>query len=156
MRKIDYKLYTKPTDFLRFQDGETQIRIISSGGLVKKHGLRTSIGFVPLGECTETPECKHCLSGNEAKQKWIWIAYVRTTKEVKILDVGPMIGDTICKIAKEKGDPQEYDLMITKKGIGLKIKYEVKALDPTPFTENEIKATLAGKKFLIKKYFSHE
>ena len=118
MKKIDYKTYQKPSDFAHFNAGETVVRIVSSGGLVKKHGMRTTRGYVPMGDCTETPDCKQCLAGNEPKLKWIWICFVRATKEVKILEVGPMLGDKICKLAQtRKQDPQEFDLVIKRTGV---------------------------------------
>lgn len=154
MKKIDYKTYQKPTDFAKFSQGETIIRIISSGGMVKKHGLRMGGKYVPLGDCTETPECPQCLQGNEPKLKWIWIVYMRGTKDVKILDCGPMLGDAICKLAQERGkDPQEFDIVIHKAGEKLKSKYTAKAVEAAPLTEDEIKSTRSSKQFLIKKYF---
>src|SRR6185312_1680175 len=113
MKKIDYTTYTKPSDFTRFLQGDTMVRIISNGVLVKKHGMKTATGYIPLGDCTERADCDQCLKGNEPKQKWTWICLVRGTNEVKILDVGAMVGDAICKIAQaRKQDPQEYDLII--------------------------------------------
>lgn len=154
MQKINYSTYKKPTDFARFEQGDTTIRIISSGGLKKEHGMKTGRGYVPLGDCTETPECKQCLSGNESKLKWIWIAYIRPTKEVKILSVGAMVGDGICKLAQEKGkDPQDFDIAINKTGTGRSTKYSVRATEGKPLTSDEQKLTTNTKKFLIKKYF---
>lgn len=154
MKKIDYQTYKKPTDFARFEQGDTTIRIISSGGMVKKHGMRTAKGYVPMGDCTETPECEQCLKGNEAKLKWIWICMVRPDNAVRILDVGPMVGDAICKIAKEKKmDPQEFDTIIHRVGVGLKTKYDVKLGEVKTLTEDEAKQTRNAKLFLIKKYF---
>ncbi len=155
MKKIDYTTYKKPTDFAHFEQGDTTIRIISSGGMVKKHGMRSAGRFVPLGDCTETADCKQCLQGNEPKQKWIWIAYIRPTKEVKILDVGPMLGDAICKLAQERNkDPQDFDIVVNKVGDGLKSKYTARAVDGVAMTEDEIANTKHQKQFLIKKYLT--
>jgi len=157
MHKIDYTNYKKPTDFTHFEQGDTILRIISSGGMVKKHGMKTASGYIPLGDCTETPDCEQCLKGNEPKLKWIWIAYIRKTKEVKILDVGAMIGDAICKMAQEhKKDPQEFDVVINRAGLGLRTKYKVSYLEGTKLTEDEIKQTTHPKQFLIKKYFTNK
>lgn len=155
MHKIDYTNYKKPTDFVHFEQGDTTIRIISSGGMVKKHSMKTGNGFIPLGNCTETPDCKYCLNGNEPKLKWIWIAYVRATKEVKILDVGAMIGDGICKLAQSKGkDPQEFDIVVNKTGEKLKTKYEVRAIEAPMLTKEELALISHIKQFLIRKYFT--
>lgn len=154
MKKIDYMTYQKPSDFTRFAEGESVVRIISNGVLTKKHGMKTATGYIPLPDCTEKADCEQCLKGNEPKQKWTWICLVRKTGDVKILDVGAMVGDAICKIAQaRKQDPQEYDLIITKTGQGLRTKYVVKAGPVSPLTAEEQKATSAMKQFLIKKYF---
>lgn len=157
MKKIDYMTYTKPSDFTRFPQGETVVRILGSGALLKKHGMKTATGYIPLPDCTERADCPQCLKGNEPKQKWVWICLVRATNEVKILDVGPMVGDAICKLAQAKRqDPQEYDLIINKSGEGLRTKYLVKVGEIKPLTEEETKATSAMKQFLIKKYFTNQ
>lgn len=156
LRKIDYAHYVKPTDFARFEQGDTTIRIISNGALVKKHGLKTANGYVPLGDCTEKPDCEQCLKGNEPKQKWIWICAIRPTNDVKLLDVGAMTGDAICKIAqKREQDPKEYDLIINKVGVGLRTKYIVKVGEVKPLGDEELKAMEAMKTFLVNKYFKN-
>lgn len=157
MKKIDYQTYTKPSDFVKFPQGNTTIRIISSGGLVKKHGMRMGGRYVPLGDCTETPECEFCLKGYEPKQKWIWIAYVWDTKEVKILDCGSMLGDAICKLAQESNsDPQEFDILVSKTGKDLQTKYTAKIGEKTKLTEEEITSMKNVKQFLIKKYLTQK
>lgn len=154
MKKIDYATYKKPSDFVHFEQNETTIRIISSGGMVKKHGMRTTRGYIPMGDCTETPDCKQCLGGNEPKQKWVWICYIRPTKEVKILDVGAMLGDAICKLAQERNqDPQEFDVVVKRSGQGLKTQYSARAVDGTALTDEEQKQVSHVRQFLIKKYF---
>lgn len=157
MKKIDYTTYEKPSDFLRFKPGDTAIRIVSSGGMAKKHGLRTAAGYVPLGDCTERPDCKHCLQGNAPKTKWMWLAVNRTDNQVKLLDVGPMLGDAICKLAQErKQDPQEFDLIVNKVGEKLRTKYTVKVGEVKPLTPEELAGMKAAKAFLIKKYFTKD
>lgn len=154
MKKIDYLSYEKPTDFMKFVGGKNQIRIISSGGMVKKHGMRTAGGYVPLGDCTETTDCKFCLQGNEAKNKWMWICLSRPKNDVRILDCGPMIGNAICELARvRKSDPQEFDIVVTKTGEKLKSKYTVDGLPATPITPAEIENAKAAKARLIKKFF---
>lgn len=155
MKKIDYNTYQKPSDYVKFPQGDTTIRIISSGGLVKKHGLRMGGKYVPLGDCTETPECEQCLKGNEPKLKWVWIVYLREAKQVKILDCGSMLGDAICQLAKEKKlDPQEFDIIVTKTGTNLKTKYFAKIGKISKLTEDEQKPMKNMKLFLIKKYLT--
>lgn len=155
LKKIDYSTYEKPTDFAKFKQGDNILRIISSGGMVRKHGMRTAAGFVPLGDCTETADCKFCLQGNEAKNKWMWIGFIRPNLEPKILDVGPMLGDAICKLAKEHNkDPMEFDIVVNKVGEKLKTKYKASFGEVVPLTPEELEKVKAGKLRLIKKYFT--
>lgn len=155
--KILYSEYEKPTDYLRFTDEQTKIHIVSSGAFVKKHSLRSASGFVPLGICDETAQCKHCLSGNEPKLKYTWVVYLPEKKYVKILETGNMIGDQICKIAKSKNiDPQEYEFTIIKKGSGLGTKYKVTLDQKKELTKEEVDFIAPTKRFLINKYLKNE
>lgn len=151
---IDYKTYKKPTDFLRFEQGDTTIRIISKGALGKRHGMKTANGYVPLGLCTESTDCEQCLKGNEPKRTWRWVAIEVGEKEPKVLDAGPMLGNEICNLASEHGDPQEYDIVVNKSGFKLKTKYTAKksSVDMT-ITPDEKDAFKSLKAFLVKKYF---
>jgi len=157
MHKIDYKTYTKPSDFVRFLEGETRLVIVSGGGMVKKHGMKTAKGYVPLGDCTETPDCKFCLQGNEPKLKWIWIAFLPKERQVKVLDVGPMIGDAICKEAREKGiDPNGYEVIINRTGTGRNTQYVTNLGAKVTPTPADLAFIEPSKKFLIKKYFEKQ
>lgn len=149
IKKIDLSTYTKPSDFVRFPVGITKVILLSDGGMIKKHGMKTAKGYVPLSNCTETSDCEWCLKGNEAKQKWMWIAYV--DNQVKVLDVGPMIGDGICKELQEKGVKDFINSCFTIKrdGFGRNTKYEVSY---TGQNTTKIESDSA-KKLLVKKYF---
>lgn len=152
MKAINYQNYIKPSDFLVFPEGESKIRIVSNGGIGKKHGMKTATGFIPLGECTETESCEFCMKGNEPKMKWMWIVYSYSQDDVKLLDTGPMVGDAICKIAQKRNqDPQEYDLIIKRVGQGRSSKYSVSMGDIKAFTVTSL--IKSKKQFLINKYF---
>jgi hypothetical protein len=149
IKKIDLSTYTKPSDFVKFPIGETKIILLSEGGMVKKHGMKTATSYIPMGDCTELPDCPQCLKGNEPKQKWMWIAYI--DKQVKVLDVGPMIGDGICQSLQENGLKESNNACFTIKREGLQrsTKYEVKYTG-----QNLDKLNIeASKKLLVKKYF---
>jgi hypothetical protein len=154
MKKIDYQHYEKPSDFAKFPEGNTVIRIVSSGVLTKKHGSRMGGRFVPLGECTETADCPFCKQGSEPKLKWSWIVYLPATKQLKVLEVGPQVGDQICVIAKQHGDPQEYNLKVFKKGTGQSSQYAVTKGEPLKLLADEEEFIKQSKPFLIKKYFT--
>lgn len=154
MQKIDYSSYKKPSDFLKFEQGSNTIRILSGGGMMNKHSMKTSRGFVPLGEC-EGENCPHCLKGNVPKKQWIWIAINRTTGRVGVLETGIMIGNAICELAQEEGDPEGYDLIISKKGEGLRTEYVVAKGGSDPLTELEKKTIKLEKNYLIQKRFAN-
>lgn len=154
MKKIEYKNYKKPSDFIKFEQGDNKIRIISDGLLARFHGTRMRGAYVPLGLCTEDGNCQHCKGGNEPKRVWRWIALDYANKEVKLLDAGPMIGNQICDLAALSGDPQEYDLLINRQGQKLTTKYEVKKAPESLVLKPEaIERMRPMKTFLIKKYF---
>lgn len=155
MKKIEYNNYKRPSDYVKFNEGENRVRIVSSGAMGYAHGIKTAKSWVPLGLCTEEDTCKHCLGGNQPKRFWKWIAYDFNTDEIRLLDVGPMIGNTICEISsKLKKEPTEFDIIIKRKGIGLGTKYEVlKAKEDQSFDNSGVKVK---KKYLISKYFKNE
>lgn len=149
MKKIDLKTYTKPTDFVKFPVGETKVILVSEGGIFKKHGMKTATSYIPLGTCTEKPDCEWCLKGNEPKQKWMWVAYVNN--EVKVLDVGPMIGDGICQSAQEHNLSEFTNAIFSINRVGTQrnTKYTVKYIG-----QNKDKLDIENaKKLLVKKYF---
>ena len=149
MKRIDLKTYTKPTDFVKFPIGETKLILISEGGMIKKHGMKTATSYIPLGNCTEKSDCEFCLKGNEPKLKWMWVAYVNS--EVKVLDVGPMIGDGICQSAQEHNLSEFTNAIfsITRIGTQRNTKYTVKYIG-----QNKEKLDIENaKKLLVKKYF---
>lgn len=149
MKKIDLKTYTKPTDFVRFPEGDTKVILVSEGGIFKKHGMKTATSYVPLGTCTEKPDCEWCLKGNEPKIKWMWVAYVGG--EVKVLDVGPMVGDGICTQAQENNLTEFTGsiFLISKKGTQRNTKYTVRYVGQN----SEKLDTENAKKLMVKKYF---
>lgn len=154
IHKIDYKTYEKPSDFIKFKIGENKIIILSNGGMVKKHGMMTGRGYVPMGDCTETLDCPQCLKGNEPKQKWIWIAYLPLTRQVKVLDVGPQIGNSICEqVQKMQIDPIGYEIIINRIGLGRDSQYTTVLGSKVQLTEKDKLFIEPTKKFLVKKYF---
>lgn len=156
IHKINYSSYKTPSDFMKFEQGINKIIIVSNGGMVKKHGMKTARGYVNLGDCTETPTCEFCLKGNEAKLKWMWIIYLAKDRQVRLLDVGKMIGDAICKVAQTKGleDLTGYEFTINKNGAGLRTEYQVSPeITKIQLSDADMAFIEPSKKFLVKKYF---
>lgn len=155
LHKINYASYKTPSDFVKFGQGDNKVIIVSGGGMTKKHGMKTARGYIPMGDCTEQPDCPQCLKGNEPKTKWVWIAYLPTEHQVKLLDVGKTIGDSICKIAQEKKleDLTGYEFNIVREGTMLNTKYEVLFISKATLSDDETKFIAPFKTFLVKKYF---
>lgn len=150
MKKINYNGYKKPTDYMKFEAGDTKMKIISSGIIGMHHAIRAR-NYVPLGMCMAYKgECEHCDKGNEPKRVWRWIVVDVEADEVKMLEAGPMLGNEICELADREGDPQEYDIIVHRTGELLKTKYTAKKADTV--TE-ESKGWVPTKRYLIKKYF---
>jgi hypothetical protein len=150
MQKINYETYKKPSDFIRFDQGDTTIRIVSSGAIGLFHGTKMRGRFMNLGEC-KGEGCPHCAT-NEPKMKWKWLVLDVKVDDVRLMDAGPMIGNQICEIAKLSGDPQEYSLTVTKTGEGLKTQYQV---NKGEISKIELSSkNVLKKKFLINKYFT--
>lgn len=155
MEKIDYQTYTKPSDFLKLVEGENVIRVLTDGGLATIYGMRTARGWIRFGEEVPKEAADKYGDAVNGALKWIWIAINRVTGRVGVLEVGPMIGDSICQIAKDQGvDPREIDIVVERTGTGTKTKYKVyKALETKPLTEKEEARVKKDKPALIKKHF---
>lgn len=155
MKKIDYNNYKRPSDYVRFEEGDNRVRIVSNGAMGYAHGIKTAGRWVPLGLCTEDSTCKHCKKGNQPKRFWKWIAYDFNSGETRLLDVGPMVGNAICEeSSKLKKDAMEMDFIIKRIGVGRGTKYEIKvAKDEKEFDSSNVKVK---KKYLINKYFKNE
>ena len=151
MKKIDYLNYKRPSDYMKFEQGDNRVRVVSSGAMGYSHGLKTARAWVPLGICTGEG-CEHCEKGNEAKRFWRWIVYDFNEDDLKMLDAGPVIGNGICELAaKLKADPQDYDIIVNRVGEKRNTKYSVsRAKDSKPMTNKDI---ASKKKYLIAKYF---
>ena len=141
---IDYTTYEKPSDFYKMKDGKQVVQIISKGNLVDEYGMRTARGWIRFNE--EEGKRKNL----ESKKRFTWII-LDSNKRVKILQTGVLLGDQIAMLGKEYGDPQNYEIEITKSGTGFDTKYSVKKMREVdvailPVVESE-------KIRLMKKYF---
>lgn len=154
MQEINYTTYKKPSDYIKFENGDNTIVIVSKGYFRKLHGMKTVRGYIPLGECVGVG-CKYCAEGSEPKTKFTWIAFLPKTKEVKIMDAGTMIGNQICEIARDKGiDPNGYQFSVTKSGAGLKTQYTVSLQSKIQLSESDTQLIEYAKKYLVKKHFT--
>jgi hypothetical protein len=153
IHKIDLQKYVTPSDYLTFPEGLTKIAIVSSGGMAKYHGMKTAKGYIPMGMCSEDDSCEQCKKGNEPKLRWVWIVYWIDKECVRLLEVGKMVGDGICREAIQHGvDFTDHVFEITRVGTSLHTKYTVKFGGKFQPTEQENKLILPAKRFLINKH----
>ena len=140
---IDYTTYEKPSDFYKMKEGKQTVQIISKGAIVDEYGMRTNRGWVRFSE--EEAKAKNM----EGKKRFTWI--ILDGNKVKILQCGILLGNQISMLGKAEGDPQKYEIEVTKTGTGFNTTYSVKKMGEiegalTPIIEAE-------KMRLMKKYF---
>lgn len=153
IHKIDYQNYITPSDYIKFDQGETKIRIVSAGGMCLMHGMRTARGYVNMGMCAENDTCEQCKKGNEAKQRWMWIVFLPKYRVVRLMETGKKLGDSICKLALKVDDIQNYELIVTRTGEMLKTEYSIALGEKTILGESDKEFVLPSKNLLVKKYF---
>lgn len=163
MRKINYKTYTKPSHFVKFDQGDTRVLIISDGVLIWEHGIMSGGKFVPLGSCTETIDCEQCKKGNNPKLRYKWIVYLPEIDEVRVLSVGSQIGDEVCVIGKliskenEKSgkENKSFEVIVTRKGEGLKTRYRVRRAEERSLIDQQTAVFIKqSRDYLFKKYLT--
>lgn len=141
---IDYTTYEKPSDFYKMKDGKQVIQIISKGNIVDEYGMRTARGWVRFSE----EEAKE--KGMEGKKRFTWI--ILADGKVKILQCGVLLGNQIAMLGKEHGDPQNYEIEITKSGTGFGTTYSIKKLGEKINAGGSLQID-SEKMRLMKKYF---
>ena len=151
MKKIDYETYVKPSAFYRIKTGENRLRIVSSGILCYEHGLATGKGYIPMGICTEDSRCEQCAKGNEPKLRYKWLVYDFSVKQVKVLAVGPKIGDEICMIGKAEAR-MSFEILINRKGIGRQSRYDVSSVKSTPIDAQSAQLTKSKHEYMTRRF----
>lgn len=157
MKEIDYKTYRKPSDFMKFEAGESVIRILSKGFIGGIHGLKTANRYVPLGTCKLPEYCEFCVKANKPKKVWRWIILDKKHNEIKLLDAGPMVGDQIAQMGHDHGDPTNYDIKVTKTGEGKQSQYKAEKAGPDqPLTDAERTKLRPSFQYLAKQYLENQ
>jgi hypothetical protein len=161
MEKINYKVYKKPTDFLKLAQGDNVIRIVSDGFIATVYGMRTGDRWVRFGESIpdktlQTAKEKGYTDSIKAARRWVWIGLNRASGHIGILEVGPTVGDTICQIAQEKEcDPKDIDLLVKKDGEGFNTKYQISSMkESKPIPKTLADKIESEKRYLLNKYYS--
>lgn len=160
MKTIDYNSYQKPSNFVKFEQGDTKVLIVSDGVMLYEHGMRAGGRFVPLGKCTEKVDCEQCQKGNDASLKFKWIVYLPETGEVKVLSASPHLGDEICVIGKQINEGKEqptktFEVVVNRTGMGKQTRYKVKkANKPAVIDPQSAIFIKQSRDFLFRKYLT--
>lgn len=128
-QKINLATYVKPSKFLKWQQGENRVRILTEGVIYNVLGKKTAKGFVRaiVGD-GNIPEF---LKDADPKLTYGFVAYSHDTGHFHVLETGPRLGDMLVKLLQQKPD-EEYkttDIIVTKRGEKLETVYEVKYSD---------------------------
>lgn len=158
MQKIDYPTYKKQSNVWTVPEGDSVIRVVSSGAKALMHQIKTSRGFlVDQGECTNNIKCPFCSKGAKpANEIFFWIVLLKETGEIKLLKTSPNLGDKLATLGHDEGELQEYDVVINRRGLEKdNTVYTVrKAKEQTPLTPEELKSVELRKPFLINRYLT--
>lgn len=139
----NYEYQKEDGNFMKFQDGENRIRVLSSAIVGyedwddEKNFYRTKTrGEQPLSSRSSKPNAK-------IKHFWAMVVYNYRSKRVQVLEITQAtIFDGFNTLLKDPdwGRPFGYDIVITKTGEGMETKYAV-----TPKPHKEIDPTIAKK-----------
>jgi len=134
MPKTDYKTVKKQSldnsSYMKFPQGDTKIRIVSEVFSALRHRIEIK-NTIKNVVCPKTLEknapCPICRTGDKPKQQWVVKVLDKENKEIKILESGPMIFKQISALAlnDEYGDPQKYDITVTREGEKLETEYKI-------------------------------
>ncbi len=133
----DYKIPKAPSNYMRFEEGLNQIRILSSA-IVGYEYFNTDNKPVRSREpFEELPS--DIKSGGKIKPFWAFAVWNYNLKMVQVLEVtqkGIMQAIKSLVDNPKWGDPKKYDIAINRTGEGLDSEYTVQGeppiADPTP------------------------
>lgn len=125
-----YKLPITQGNYTKLQDGENNIRILSSAIIGYEYWNTDNKPVRSKEYPKETPNIRLDKDGNPTRIKHFW-AFVIWNYETKALQVMEVTQKTIMEGIKalvdnaKWGDPKTYDITITKSGEGLDTSYNV-------------------------------
>ncbi len=118
-----YELPESGGNYMKFQDGEQKIRILSKPIIGWVDWKEKKPYRFPMDAKPEKP-----LADKPIKHFWAFVVWNYNEQSVQILEVTQQtIQSAIRNLAKDEdwGDPWTYDIKITKKGKDLDTKYSV-------------------------------
>ena len=112
---------------MKLKEGKNVIRIVSNPAQIAVHWEKDISGTTHKVICSKTNACPICQKGKKAQNRFQMNVIDRADGQVKILECGKTIFDSIRNFAKDEdyGKPTKYDFTIVKSGSGLETKYDV-------------------------------
>lgn len=153
MRKIEYRTYKRPSNFVKLEQGDNRVKVVSEGYIGFEHVTVIDKKFIPLGPCTQSSKCEFCKKKNEPRLRYKWVVYLPETQEIKILAVGVEIGDEICQIASLL-NKITFEVIINKVGSGKQSKYSVKKVESTEVDASTLVLIKQGSDYLKMRYLN--
>lgn len=144
LEKGNMKEGSNETNYIKFQDGDNQIRILDAEPkAIWVHWLANAnkgkgLSVVCLGkDCPMCAKYRYDKANNvntrdRLSRQFVINVYNRNTKRVEILQKGKSIFETLATFHKSMGDITGYDMNIVKAGKGLDTKYT-----PVPVMNSE-------------------
>lgn len=122
---FDETKYGGKSDFFDLIQGDNKLRIVSEFAAQYSHFENRKF----LGNCVQTEDCPHCISGNKPSVKFLCHIIDRNDGVLKIARFGAMI---LKQLKQYSLDPQykfevipNWDCNIKKSGEGLETEYTV-------------------------------
>jgi len=122
-QKINLSSYVKPSKYLRWQQGDNHIRVLTDGYIYNVLGKRTARGYVRaiVGD-KDIPEF---LKDAEPKLTYGFVVYSHDTGHFHIVETGPTLGDMLVQLLQQKPDEEfkTTDIIVHRMGEKLDTKY---------------------------------
>lgn len=124
MKKIDVANYSKPSKFIKWEQGDNHIRILSEPYLYQVVGKKTAKGYVRQ-VLEDNVAVAEFLKDAPPKLTYGFVAYHFEANKFVVIETGIMLGDQLTKLIQSKY-PDEYkahDIIVHVKGENLRREY---------------------------------
>ena len=118
------------TDFMKLENGDNRIRIVSAPARINAHWEKTVDGKNKKVVCPDH-DCPLCEKGERATARYqIQVIDRADPDKIKVLDCGKQVMNAISVFTADPdyGDPTEYDIKIKKEGSGRDTHYSAVAV----------------------------
>jgi hypothetical protein len=138
------------SDWLKFPEGTTVIRILSHSDSFSSHYIKSENKTYDCFGDVST--CKYCQLGNKPRQRWSYLVLRREQPEnkekkisyippaVKVCEMGWSVFKDVLNLSKDPdyGDIRGYDLKISRTGTDKDTEYSTLPGKDTPLTDSEM------------------